>query len=83
MTTTHILPTGTKFRSASSRRFVVVVEYVPGAPKTVYRTDDVHRAIGKASKFSGGIVVDTVGRKARVFAPRPADGKLAYIWIDA
>jgi hypothetical protein len=65
-TTTMTLPSGTKFRSQSSRRFVLVQEFVPGKPVTLYRTDVLDRAVKALRKHSGATVVDTVGRKARI-----------------
>ena len=78
--TTLTLPTGSKIRTQSTRRYVVVAEYSPGKPVIEYRTDDLNRAITRQAKIGlRAVVVDTVGRKVRTpFRP----GAKAE-WVEA
>jgi hypothetical protein len=65
--TTFTLPTGTKFRTQSHRRFVVVAEYTPGKPVIEYRTDVMSRAITRAAKIGlRAHVVDTLDSTVRI-----------------
>jgi hypothetical protein len=64
---TFRLPSGTKLRTQSNRRYVVVAEYVPGKPCIEYRTSDYSRAIARQSKIGlRALVVDTVRRRVLV-----------------
>lgn len=76
---TFKLPSGSKIRTGSSRRFVVVVEFVPGKPFVDYRTDELGRAWARIEKRNGtkaAVIVDTIGRKVS----GPGGG---HTWVDA
>ena len=85
MSATLTLPSGTKVRSQSSRRFVVVTEYTSGKAVIRYRTDDVHRAVAFAARKGDAdyTIVDTLGRKVRVFAPDSYGGGTSWKWVAA
>jgi hypothetical protein len=79
---TFHLPGGTKVRSSSARRFVVVVRPTRAEykPYIEYRTDDVHRAIARARKVGlAAVVVDTVGHKVFARSSWAEQPK----WVDA
>jgi hypothetical protein len=78
---TFTLLSGSKLRTGSARRFVVVAEHVAGNPFVEYRTDDLARAVNRAAKLSGSVVVDTVDRKVRVRDLDNLSGR--YRWVDA
>lgn len=53
-------PQGSTIRCESSRRFFVGVEFVPGSPRVIFRTDDIFKAFDRRVRTaSTAFVIDT------------------------